>query len=64
MEAIYASEHAIRVVPSPAKMLPYTIEAGPPLMRENWKVSAAASHEHCNTKEKLTVEKTLMYLCK
>lgn len=45
------------VVPIPAKILPYTIDAGPPLVRENWKVPAAASHEHCSRNEKLIVEK-------
>lgn len=46
IDAISAREMAIRVVPRPAKMLPYVIEAGPPLLRENWNVAAAASQEH------------------
>jgi hypothetical protein len=35
IEAISANEIATRVVPMPEKMLPYTIEAGPPLPSEN-----------------------------
>lgn len=62
MLAISANEVATRVVPSPAKIDPYRIDAGPPLLSENWKVTAAASHEHCKMKEKLTAETILMYL--
>jgi hypothetical protein len=61
IDAISASEVTTSVVPSPAKILPYTIDAGPPLLSANWNVTAAASQEHCNTKEKLTVETRLMY---
>jgi len=35
MDAISASEVAINVVPMPAKILPYVIDAGPPFAREN-----------------------------
>jgi hypothetical protein len=63
IEAISANEIATSVVPMPGKMLPYTIEAGPPLLSENWKVAAAASHETCKTKEKLIAGTRLMYLC-
>jgi hypothetical protein len=35
MEAISASDMAIRAVPMPAKMLPYAIDAGPPFASEN-----------------------------
>jgi hypothetical protein len=62
MDAISAREIATRVVPIPAKILPYKIDAGPPLLSENWKVTAAASHEHCRMKEKFTAEIMLMYL--
>lgn len=63
MDAISANEVATSVVPIPAKMLPYTIDAGPPLLSENWNVAAAASHEHCRRKEKLIAETRLIYLC-
>jgi hypothetical protein len=61
MDDISASEKAISVVPMPAKMLPYAMEAGPPLLRENWKVVAAPVQEACRTKEKLMAETRLMY---
>jgi hypothetical protein len=61
-DAISANETATRVVPTPANRLPYTIEAGPPLLRENWKVAAAASQEHCRMKPKLIAETKLMHL--
>src|SRR6266571_6729975 len=38
--------------------------AGPPLMRENWNVTAAASQEHCRMKPKLMADTKLMYFCK
>jgi hypothetical protein len=61
MDDISASEKAISVVPMPAKMLPYAMEAGPPLLRENWNVVAAPVQEACRTKEKLMAETRLMY---
>jgi hypothetical protein len=39
------------------------MEAGPPLLSENAKVVAAASHEHCKRKEKLIEEEALIYRC-
>src|SRR3984885_11100986 len=38
--------------------------AGPPLARENWNVTAAASQEHCRMKPKLMADTKLMYFCK
>lgn len=64
MEAISANEVATSVVPIPANMLPYRIDAGPPLLSENWNVTAAASQEHCRMNEKLIAETKLMYRCK
>ena len=60
MEAISAREVATSVVPIPAKMLPYRMEAGPPLLSENWNVTAAASHDACRMKVKLIAETKLM----
>jgi len=39
------------------------MEAGPPLLSANRKVSADASHEHCIRKEKFTEDEALMYRC-
>ena len=61
IDAISARDSATRVVPMPEKILPYTIDAGPPLLSANWNVTAAASHEICNTKEKLIAGIRLMY---
>ena len=55
MEAISANEIAIRVVPTPAKIQPYTIEAGPPFRSESCIVAPAPVQEHNKTKEKFIV---------
>jgi hypothetical protein len=64
MEAISANDKATRVAPMPAKIPPYTMEAGPPFNSENWKVYAIASHADWTTTSKLMTEGKLMYRCK
>ena len=64
MEAISANDKATRVAPMPAKIPPYSMEAGPPFNNENWKVYAIASHADWTTISKLKTEGKLMYRCR
>jgi len=48
--------------PKPATMHPYTIDAGPPFNKANWKVTANDSHEARLITPKLRMEERLMYL--
>ena len=45
MEASSARDIETKVAPKPTRMYPYSIEAGPPFNRANWKVIAKASQE-------------------
>jgi len=45
MEANSAMEQATALAPKPTRMQPYTIDAGPPFNKANWKVTANVSHE-------------------
>ena len=60
IETISASEIAIALPPKAARMAPYTIDAGPPLSKENWKVVATVSHAACIMISKLIDEERLM----
>jgi len=62
MEASSARDIDTKVAPKPTRMHPYSIEAGPPLSNENWKVTANASQETSTMSPKLTIEGRLMYL--
>ena len=62
IDAISAKETAMNVVPIPAKMQPYTMEAGPPLRSDSCMLAAAPVQEHSRTKEKFIVVTRLMYL--
>lgn len=45
MEAISAREAATATPPKLAIIPPYTIDAGPPFNKANWKVTTKYSHE-------------------
>ena len=62
MEAISARDRETKVAPKPTRMHPYSIEAGPPFNKANWKVIAKASQETSTISLKLTMEERLMYL--
>lgn len=64
VEAISPSDMAIAVDPTPARMQPYTNDAGPPLSSANWKVNPTVSHPACSVKPKLMIDRRLMYFCK
>ena len=61
MEAISAMENATALAPKPTRMQPYTIDAGPPFNKANWKVTANVSHEMSIITLKYTAEDKLMY---
>jgi len=60
IEAISASDSATETLPKRARMQPYTIEAGPPFNKENWKVKAHASHADWIISSKLIEDGRLM----
>ena len=60
MEAISASDNETAVPPKEARMAPYTIDAGPPFNKENWKVVAKVSHAAWIMTSKLIDEGKLM----
>jgi hypothetical protein len=62
MEASSARDIETKVAPKPTRMVPYTIEEGPPFNRANWKVMAKASQETSTMSPKLIMEEKLMYL--
>jgi len=53
IEAISASDSAIALPPKAARMAPYTIDAGPPFNKENWKVLATVTHAAWTRSSKL-----------
>lgn len=62
MDANSAREAATADAPNMTKMHPYTMDAGPPLYKANWKVTAKASQEQRIIRPKLTMESHGMYL--
>jgi len=60
MDAISASDNATALPPMAARMPPYTIDAGPPFNKENWKVLATVSHAAWIMTSKLIDEGRLM----
>jgi hypothetical protein len=62
MEASSARDRETKVAPKPTRMHPYTIEAGPPFNKANWKVRAKASQETSMMSPKLMIEERLIYL--
>ena len=62
IEASSARDRETKVALRPTRMLPYSIDAGPPFNKANWKVTANASQETSTMSPKLTVEERLICL--
>jgi hypothetical protein len=60
MEAISASDSESAEAPMPVRIAPYTIDAGPPFNRENWKIEANVSHGTSMSMSKLIDDGKLM----